>query len=30
MREPLLDPTGDGDRGTNTSLASPGRSPWRA
>jgi hypothetical protein len=21
MREPLLDPTGDGDRGTNTSLA---------
>jgi hypothetical protein len=23
MREPLLDPTGDGDRGTNTSLAQP-------
>jgi hypothetical protein len=23
MREPLLDPTGDGDRGTNTSLAMP-------
>ena len=23
MREPLLDPTGDGDRGTNTALAQP-------
>jgi hypothetical protein len=23
MREQLLDPTGDGDRGTNTSLAQP-------
>ena len=23
MREPLLDPTGDGDRSTNTSLAMP-------
>jgi hypothetical protein len=23
MREPLLDPTGDGDRGTNTALARP-------
>ena len=23
MREPLLDPTGDGDRRTNTSLAQP-------
>jgi hypothetical protein len=23
MREPLLDPTGDGDRGTNTVLAMP-------
>ena len=23
MREPLLDPTGDGDRGTDTALAQP-------
>jgi hypothetical protein len=23
MREPLLDPTGDGDRGTDTALAMP-------
>jgi hypothetical protein len=23
MREPLLDPTGDGDQGTDTSLAQP-------
>lgn len=23
MLEPLIDPTGDGDRGTNTSLAQP-------